>query len=246
MTRKSTANTAPQAELEHNSNWPHPPPVSERPRERTVSQHSTLGSLKMPMEHVEQGEACHPISTFATSSGIAFGQSIPCQRFTKSGLLRFAPPIYILKEVCVCCVWTHLSHDDLRQPACHTLRTHMRIYTHACPDWIVEVRAHMWNYVAVEDVLSAVYDAFNLAIDHRRWARDSVNPEHQERVNKAFSRRLARLDSMELGGPESARAFGILRVDYLGSQYYFHGLLVIYSGDNSEWWMMEVVSERKR
>ncbi|THH09677.1 hypothetical protein EW145_g1850 [Phellinidium pouzarii] len=265
MTRKPTANTAPQAELERNSNWPHPPPASERPRERSVSQHSTRVSLKMPVEHVEQGmdntwqqsirsapkKQVKPVIPSQPSQPRAKSPLVnPLLAKGSPSLVRFdlRLPYTSSKKCARGVLWTHLSHDDLRQPACHPLRTRMRIYTHACPNWVVEARApsRTRSYVTVEDVLSAVDDAFNLAIDHQRWARDSVNPEHQERVNKAFSRRLARLDSMELASPESARAFGILRVDYLGSQYYFHGLSVTYSGDNSEWWMMEIVSGRKR
>ncbi|KAH8113584.1 hypothetical protein DFH11DRAFT_1727586 [Phellopilus nigrolimitatus] len=117
--------------------------------------------------------------------------------------------------------WTHLNHGDLKQPASHPPREHMRLYIPECADWIIEVRArpiYGWDYVTVEDILEALHNELDRPVEHDRWARDSVNPRHAERVKKACSWRVAMLNDKKLVSYEDARQRGLLRVDYLGSR----------------------------
>lgn len=138
--------------------------------------------------------------------------------------------------------WTHLNHDDIKQPACTPPRTRMRIYTHITgSEWSADVRPRSRDYVTVEDVLMGIFETLSVPVDAVRWARDGINPTLKDRVYRAYNRRIERVRSVRADEYSRAKKKGFLRVDYLGSKYLFGGLTLCYGGDESEWFQMQVV-----
>ncbi|KAH8110035.1 hypothetical protein DFH11DRAFT_825917 [Phellopilus nigrolimitatus] len=260
--RKSTA----QVESDRNANWPHPAPA---PRKRTTSQLSSRAAAPQsrPAENTEQKQNADwplptsnapkkPVDPPANPRPISRPPSQPRADVAPvSPLLTKGSPtmVYFDLRLPYTCArklvkgthWTHLNHDNLKQPASQPPRERMHIYTAECPnDWVIEVRARPnrgWSYVTVENVLEALYEGLNRPIEHDRWARDSVNPRHAQRVTKAFHRRVELLEKKRPIRFEDARKKGLLRIDYLGSQCRFAGL--VFGGEGSEWWMLNVSSE---
>lgn len=102
--------------------------------------------------------------------------------------------------------------------------------------------------MTVKDVLEAIYDTFNVMIDPKKWARDSVNPKHAERVLRAYRRRVEKTGGSGVradGYQNNTRKDVLRRVDYLGSKYCFSGIMLCFAEDQSEWWMMQVVPEER-
>ncbi|THH09665.1 hypothetical protein EW145_g1853 [Phellinidium pouzarii] len=259
--RRPAPKPAPQEEVDVNSNWPFSAPAASR--KGTTSQSSRAPPPLMEfVENIEpkaNNDLPLPISIPKKSVKPVIPSQpsqLQTEPFSNSPFLLKGSPSLIrfdlrLPYMCARKLvrgahWTHLNHDDLRQPACTPTRTRMRIYIHACPEWIVKARTSSRDFVTVGDVLEAVHGTFNHAIDDQQWACDSINPEHSGRVTRAFQRRLVKLESTKLVRLEDARRNGLFRVDYLGSQCHFSGLTLAYGGDNSEWWMMDVSSEPKK
>lgn len=149
-----------------------------------------------------------------------------------------------------------MNHSDLGQFATEPPRSRIRVFIPAIdvPEWTVDIDARRRSgasgsgYVTVEDVLRAVVEALSQPVSANRWARDSINPTKAERVSRAFRRRVEKLRSLRpnvnpADDPEHA---GVLRIDYLGSQYVFQGLSIQYGQDKSEWARMEVGPDVRR
>ncbi|KAI5119143.1 hypothetical protein M0805_005222 [Coniferiporia weirii] len=260
--KKSNAKPDYQTELERNANWPLPAPGHSRKRTTSQSSARVPVSSSKPTERVEKKanenwpqpasapkRAARPVIP-SQPSQLRTDRSSVSSFLAKdsSSLIRFdiRLPYTCARKLVRGAHWTHLNHGDLRQSACTPPRSRMRIYVPAFPDWVAEARPHARDYVTVEDVLNAVHETFKRSVDLQRLARDSVNPAHADRVDKALEARALKLGNMKMVSFDDTRNGGVLRVDYFGSQCCFAGLTAAYGSDGAEWWIMDVSPEPRR
>lgn len=139
------------------------------------------------------------------------------------------------------------------QPATEPPVSRLRMFIPAIEvhEWCIEIDTRRRSFsgaatcVTVDDVLRKIAELLSQPLSTNRWARDSINPAKAERVSRAYERRVEKLrrNTSPTADPTSA---GILRVDYLGSQYIFQGLSLQHGQEKSEWARLDVGPDVQR
>ena len=130
--------------------------------------------------------------------------------------------------------FTMISPDELRQPATNPSIWRMRIIHEVIPQWPIDVGLHttVESPITVGDVLYTVHSSLGQKITHRDW--DHLAISEQTEIACTYTRRYMSMPSTIGAGAVQ----GVRRVDYLGENHVFRGLVRNHDEEDAFKWKL--------